>query len=141
MKVIGLGNEWRHDDGVGLEVARRLGGRGLDGEPIGLVEALAGDDGVVIVDAVSSGAPPGTLHRFDAAGEPLPARLFGTSSTHALGLAEALELARSLGRLPDRVLVYGIEAGDCSFGKGLTPRVAHAVNRVVEEVRACTKST
>lgn len=133
MKVIGLGNEWRSDDGAGLEVARRLGGVELPGEPIGLVEALDGP--CVLVDAVSSGAAPGTVHRFELDGDPLPAALFGASSTHALGLAEAVELARSLGRLPERVVVVGIEGGSFDFGKGLTPRVAAAVDHVTEELR------
>ena len=139
--VIGLGNDWRSDDGVGLEVARRLNGKALVGEPIGLVEALNGSDEVVLVDAVSSGAPPGTIHHFEAGSDPLPVRLFGASSTHALGLADAVELARSLGRLPSRVVVYGIEGGEFAFGQGLTPPVAAAADRVVEEVAACTSST
>jgi hydrogenase maturation protease len=141
MKVIGLGNDWRGDDAVGLAVARRLHGLVLAGEPIGLTEAFRGDDEAIVVDAVCSGAEPGTLHVFDAGGEPLPARLFGASSTHSLGLAEALELARALGCLPRRVRVYGIEAGDVSFGNGLTPAVAAAAEHVVEEVKACTRST
>jgi hydrogenase maturation protease len=140
MTVIGLGNEWRSDDGVGLEVARRLHGKSLDGEPIGLVQALNGDGEVVLVDAVSSGAPPGTVHRFEAGSTPLPAQLFGASSTHALGLAEAVELARALGCLPARVTVYGIEGAAFSFGNGLSPEVADAADRVVEEVRTCTRS-
>ena len=141
MKVIGLGNEWRGDDGAGPEVARRLGGQVLSGEPVGLVEALEGEDEVVLVDALSSGAAPGTVHVFEAGAEPLPARLFGSSSTHALGLAEAVELARSLGRLPRRVLVYGIEGAAFDYGTGLSPEVESAVGRVVEEVASCTKST
>jgi hydrogenase maturation protease len=134
MNVIGLGNEWRSDDGVGIEVARRLGGRMLGGEPIELAEALAGGPEVAVVDAVSSGAPAGTVHTFDATDEPLPSRLFGTSSTHTLGLAEALELARSLGRLPDRVIVYGIEGASFDFGKGLSPEVERAAEVLVEEL-------
>ncbi len=141
MKVIGLGNEWRGDDGVGIEVARRLRGTALDGEPIGLVQALNGDPDVVLVDAVSSGAPPGTVHVFEVGSEPLPAKLFGASSTHALGLAEAVELARALGQLPARVRVYGIEGAAFAFGKGLTREVEAAAERVVEEVTACTRST
>jgi hydrogenase maturation protease len=140
MNVIGLGNEWRGDDGVGVEVARRLHGKVLDGEPIGLVEALDGAGEVVLVDAVSSGSPAGTVHVFEAGSEPLPAALFGASSTHALGLAEAIELARSLGQLPGRVLVYGVEGENFAFGKGLSPEVAAAAERVVEEVKACTRS-
>lgn len=140
MNVLGLGNEWRCDDGVGPEVARRLDGRVLSGEAIDLVEALDGVDEVVLVDAVSSGAPPGTVHVFDAGPEPLPVTLFGASSTHALGLAEAVELARSLDRLPHRVLVYGIEGKCFGFGKGLSPEVEAAAGRVVEEVATCTRN-
>ncbi len=141
MSVIGLGNEWRCDDAVGLEVARRLGGRLLTGEPIGLVEALDGEDEVVLVDAVASDAPAGTVHAFDASSTPLPGTLFGASSTHALGLAEAVELARSLGRLPRRVVVYGVEGRSFAFGKGLSPEVAVAADRLVDEVSGCTRST
>ena len=136
--VIGLGNEWRSDDGVGPEIARRLGGTVLSGEPIGVVEALEGLDEVVLVDAVSSGAPAGTVHVFDASAEPLPVSVFGAASTHTLGLAEAVELARTLGRLPRRVLVYGIEGAGFDFGEGLSPEVEAAADRVVEEVSACT---
>jgi hydrogenase maturation protease len=140
VNVIGLGNEWRGDDGVGLEVARRLGGRLLAGEPIGLVDAFEGKDEVVLVDAVSSGAEPGTIHRFEAGTEPLPVQLFGAASTHALGLADAVELARSLGRLPRRVLVYGVEGENFDFGAGLSPAVAAAADRLTQEVPACTRS-
>jgi hydrogenase maturation protease len=146
VKVIGIGNEWRGDDGAGLAAAERAGGLALAGEPIALVEALgaAGGDEVVIVDAVSSGARPGTVHVFDAGLEPLPAELFGSPSTHALGLAEAIEIARSLGRLPARVRVYGIEGAQFDYGRGLSPEVDAAVGRVlaeIEEVEACTRST
>jgi hydrogenase maturation protease len=133
MRVIGVGNEWRGDDGAGLEVARRLGGRQLQGEPIGLVEALDGTDEVAIVDAVFSGAPPGTVHEFEAGANPLPVALFGSSSTHALGLAEAIEIARSLGRLPGRVRVLGIEGARFDYGRGLSPEVQAAVEE-------CTRS-
>jgi hydrogenase maturation protease len=133
MNVIGLGNEWRRDDAAGLEVARRIGGRQLDGEPVAPVEAIAGAAEVTIVDAVRSGAPPGTVHEFEAGAAPLPTRLFGASSTHALGLAEALELARSLGRLPVRVRVLGIEGERFDYGRGLSPAVEEAVVR-------CTRS-
>jgi hydrogenase maturation protease len=139
--VFGLGNEWRGDDGVGVEVARRVGGRVVEGEPIALVDALAGEDDVVVVDAVSSGADPGTIFRFEVGDEPLPVKLFGAPSTHALGLAEAVELARSLGRLPRRVLVYGVEGESFGFGQGLSVPVAAAADRLTEEVRACTSGT
>ena len=111
--IVGVGNAWRSDDGAGPALARRLGDdpRVLvyEGEPVGLIEAWAGADEVVIVDAVSSGAAPGTVHRLDARAEPLPNSELLRGSTHAFGLMETIELARALGRLPPQLLVYGIE--------------------------------
>ena len=107
--VLGLGNEWRGDDGAGLEVARAVraiappGARivEFEGEPSSLIDAWAGEREVVLVDAVSSGAPPGTVLRPDLLREPAPISAF-PRSTHHLGVAEAVELARALDRLPGR---------------------------------------
>ena len=76
--------------------------RVYEGEPVGLIEDWAGADAVIVVDAVSSGAPPGTIHRLDPLAEPIPAAL-SQGSTHAFGLAETIELARTLDRLPPRL--------------------------------------
>lgn len=140
--VIGIGNPWRHDDAAGVELARRLAAaapesvtvREQEGEPVALVDAWEGAEAAVIVDAVSSGAPPGTVHRFDAVSGPLPARTFA-HSTHALGLAEAIELGRALGRLPERLAVYGIEGERFDAGAGLSPAVERAVDRLCAELR------
>jgi hydrogenase maturation protease len=129
--VIALGNRFRRDDGAALAVAARLGGRAVvaEGEPVELLDLWQGAGDVVVIDAFCTGAPPGTIHRLDAAAAPLPAAL-GGASTHALGLAEALELGRALGRLPERLTVIGIEGADFGAGEGLTPAVAEAVARV-----------
>ena len=140
--VLGVGNQWRRDDAAGLEVARRLdrelprGVRVLEreGEPTGLLDAWQGEREVVLVDAVSSGAKPGTVHRLDAIAAPLPAELF-RASTHHMSVAEAVELARALGRLPERLELYGIEGADFGAGSGLTPEVEHAVERLAAELR------
>jgi hydrogenase maturation protease len=149
LKVIGIGNRFRSDDAAGLEVVARLRGSlpaGVEllereGEPTALIDAWAGADDVWVVDAVLSRAAPGTLHRLDAASGELPAELF-RASTHHLGLAEAVELARAVGALPARLVVYGIEAAELAVGEGLSPAVADAVERaagaVREEVLACT---
>jgi hydrogenase maturation protease len=139
--VVGVGNAYRGDDGVGLAAAGRVRGRVADtvdvlvceAEPSRLIEAWEGADAAVVVDAVSSGAAPGTLHRHDASVEALPSRAF-RSSTHAFGLGEAIELARALGTLPARVVVLGVEGGDFTAGRGLSPPVAAAVERVAEAV-------
>jgi hydrogenase maturation protease len=146
--VVGIGNAWQGDDAAGLAAARRLRERApegvvvkeLEGEPVSLVEALDGAEEVILVDAVRSGAEPGTVHRIDASSEPLPATL-SAASTHTLGVGEAIELARALGRLPRRVVLYGIEAESLAAGDELTPAVARAVDDVVELVVAeCTSS-
>jgi hydrogenase maturation protease len=134
-RVIAVGNRLRRDDGAGAAVLERLRGRlpagvalvEVGGEPSELLDAWEGAASAVVVDAVRTGAEPGSLHRFDASGEPLPART-GSASTHGLGLAEALELGRALGRLPARVVVVGIEAGDEGQGAGLSEPVAAAVD-------------
>jgi hydrogenase maturation protease len=114
--------------------------RELEGEPVSIVDALDGADRAFLVDAVSSGAAPGTVHRLDVSEEPVPAAL-SAASTHTLGVGEAIELARALGRLPARVVLYGIEAESIAAGDELTPAVAQAVGAVVEEVLAeCTSS-
>jgi hydrogenase maturation protease len=141
--VIGIGNAWRRDDAAGLEVARRLRAPALagvsiderEGEPAGLLEAWDGAESVLVVDAVSSGASPGTVYRFDAGAAPLPAATFG-HSTHALGLAEAVELGRALGRLPERLIVYGIEGERFDAGAGLSPAVDGAVDGLCDKLQA-----
>lgn len=114
--------------------------RELEGEPVSIVDALDGADRAFLVDAVRSGAAPGTVHRLDVSEEPVPATL-SAASTHTLGVGEAIELARALGRLPARVVLYGIEADSIAAGDELTPAVAQAVDTVVEEVLAeCTSN-
>ncbi len=139
--VIGVGNTFRGDDAVGLAVVARLRERTPDGvtvvpceqEPSRLMEAWEEASAVLVVDAVTSGAEPGTLHRFDASDEAIPTQVF-RSSTHAFGVGEAIELARALGKLPARVIVYGVEGGEFSSGEGMTAPVAAAVDGVVAAV-------
>jgi hydrogenase maturation protease len=136
--LVGVGNDWRGDDGAGLALARRLHGE-LAGvrvletrcDPAALLDAWSGADHVLVVDAVRSGAEPGTIHRI--ADGPLPAGMRG--STHALGLAEAVELSRALGRLPARLEIYGIEGARFEPGAGLTPPVARAVQTLCADLR------
>jgi hydrogenase maturation protease len=137
--VIGVGNAYRSDDAAGLHVARLLRERGVEalayeGEPVTLLDTFAGRDAVVLVDAVRSGAAAGTVHRADASERPLPTELGGVPSTHLLGVGEAIELARTLGRLPASVVVYGIEGESFEAGSELSPAVAAAVEQVVAEL-------
>ena len=141
--VIGAGNELRRDDAAGLETARRCADvpgvevREARGDMTSLADLWDATDRVVVVDAARSGAAPGSVHRFDATSVPLPAA-FGRGSTHALGVADAVELARALGRLPARLIVYGIEGEDFSAGEGMSEAVVRGVEdaatRIVGEL-------
>ncbi len=145
--VIGVGTPERGADAAGRLVAERLQAAppagvavlGLHGDALTLMETWAGAEAVVLVDAVVTGAPPGSVHRFDASERPLPARLTATSS-HDLGLAEALELSRALASLPPRVIVIGIEGDDFSAGSPLSPALRAAIGtataRAADEARA-----
>lgn len=139
--VVGVGNALRGDDAVGIAVAERLRGRvpedvdvvECEQEPSRLLDAWGGADVALVVDACASAEPPGTVYRFDVSGEPLPARVF-RSSTHAFGVGDAVELARALERLPRQVVVYGVEGGQFAAGAALSPEVESAVEQVAEEV-------
>ena len=138
-----MGNPWRCDDAAGLQVARLLAGTlppdvellEREGEPTALIDAWEGATVLWLVDAVSSGAAPGTLHRLDASNDELPTELF-RRSTHHVGVAEAVELARVLGRLPGRTVVFGIEGGSFEIGDQLTLAVAAAIEHTAAAVRA-----
>jgi hydrogenase maturation protease len=143
--VIGVGNEWRRDDGAGWAVARAVGaGLGgavevvlTDGEPARLLDAWAGVALAVVVDAVRTGAEPGSVHVLelgDVMAGVAPARSPGAS--HALGLDTAVRLGAALGRLPQRLVVVGVEGADFGDGQGLSPTVAGAVESAAAEVRA-----
>jgi hydrogenase maturation protease len=144
LTVIGVGNRWRHDDGAGIEVARRLAAEPSEGVRVvihdrGDVSSLADDwrtgEAAVVVDAASSGGGAGVIHRFDSTVSPLPAHASRTSS-HAFGVAEAVELARAIDRMPRSLVVYAIEGSCFDVGVGLTPEVERAVERLVAELRS-----
>lgn len=146
--VIGIGNEYRRDDGFGPLVVGRLTDRrardhrlaGIDlrisdGEPTRLIDLWTGADVAVIIDAVQDeDHHAGRRHELvldtlDELGEEPPA------GSHAIGLGSTVALARVLERLPRRLVVLAVSGTDFGFGEGLTPPVAAAVSPVVE--RAC----
>jgi hydrogenase maturation protease len=139
--VIGIGNLFRGDDGAGLIVAQKLRALALpgvivleqSGEGTALLEAWAGAGRVIVVDAVSSGSQPGTIHCLEVGDQPLPAHFSG-GSTHAFGLAEAVELARQLDRLPAQLTIFGIEGQDYDLASGLSPEVETAAGKLIAQI-------
>lgn len=141
--VIGLGNPDRGDDAAGLRVAAVLAARALPGvvveqaeaDALALMQRWQGFALVVLVDAAAPLAQPGRIHRLDASRQPLP-RDVALGSTHAFGLAETVELARTLGQLPGRLIVYAIEAAGFTRGAALSPEVAAAVGTAAARIAA-----
>jgi hydrogenase maturation protease len=138
--VIGVGNQLRGDDGAGLRVAELLTARGVeavrcDGEPIELLDLWASRPAAIVVDAVP-GTSPGRIWRLDAAAGELPAAFAERTSTHLIGLAEVIELGRSLGRLPTELTVIGIEGADFGLGRRLSAAVERAAAEVTSTLAA-----
>jgi len=136
--ILGCGNLDRSDDGAGLLVARRLRQLGIDarehsGETFALIEAWSGCAEVIVVDAAVSGAPPGAITVSDPRAAPLPARRF-RSSTHAFSVADTVELARVLDRLPSNLVVYTIEGRGFDHGGVPSPEVSEAIERLAQEI-------
>lgn len=130
-----LGSPFRGDDAVGPIAAERLRRAGVTvldcaDEPTRLLGEWQGLDTLVVVDAVCTGAPAGTLHHVDAGEGPLPGDL-RLASTHAVGVGEALELGRALGRAPRRVVLLGVEGAAFGMGDEMTPAVSSALDGLV----------
>jgi hydrogenase maturation protease len=152
--VIGVGSEFRCDDGAGPAVIDRLRGTVpanvellcSDGEPTRLMETWMHAAVAIVVDAVSGGdAAPGTLHRVvvpePAASQgtpPVPGQPESTApaSSHGLGLSEAIELSRVLSRLPALLILHGVQGEAFGFGQAFSPAVAAAIDDLTARVRA-----
>ena len=131
--IMGVGNEMRNDDRVGLVLARLLrreawpGVRIIEtgGDATIWLRFWAEAETVVLLDATMTGAQAGALHHCDLGRAPVDAPR--SASTHGLGLGHIVELARALDRLPSRLYIVGIEGADFGYGTVLSPAVAAAI--------------
>jgi hydrogenase maturation protease len=141
IRVIGVGNAWRGDDAVGLLAVRRLRDRlgpsveviEAEGDGLALLDLMEGIDHVILIDAVKGERRPGATVGLDLSKE----SRWGTvvpCSTHAMGVADAIDLARALGRLPKQVILYGIEIESVESGASLSGAVREGLDSVVEQV-------
>ena len=139
--VIGIGNEYRRDDGVGPAVAGAIKERTLPGvrvvtgieDPMDLLDAWSAAALALLVDAaVTSPSTPGRIRRCAASDVAAARRM----SSHRLNVAEAFALGQALGRVPDELVVFTVETADTGYGVGMTPAVAAAVTDVVDAVLA-----
>ncbi len=141
--LVGLGTLGGGDDAVGLLVAEQVADLHLARvqvavveDPTALLDLWPGREVVVVVDAVCSGAAPGCLQLLSTgtglAGLPgLATAVRSPGGTHGFGLAAVAELSRTLGRLPARLHVLGVEAQSFRTGAPLSPQVARALPAAV----------
>lgn len=141
--VIGVGNNDRGDDAFGLIVARRIADRAIphvtvlteqrEGSALFSAWEQSAANVSILIDAMSSGAQPGTLVRLEVAAQDFATQDF-LASTHGLGVEHAIELARALGVLPPRLVLYLVEGEQYDLGAGLSTGVEATVNPVVEAI-------
>ena len=142
-RILGVGSPFG-DDRAGWEACTQLCARShvaalvpepeiraLDRPGLLLVEHFAGTDGVILIDAVRSGAAIGTIHCLDGDGL---GRVRPWLSSHAGGVMEAVDLARALGDLPLRLRIFGIEADPTNGREFLSPAVSAALPELVRLV-------
>jgi len=139
-RIIGCGNRDRGDDAAGLLVVDRLRTLGLPaqactGEVLTLLDMWTAEDDVILIDAVRTGSAPGRIVEWDAIGRPLAAEAF-PRSTHSIGLRDAVEFGRHLGRLPRTLRIYGIEAHTFTHGAAPCLAVRDAVDQLAATLSA-----
>jgi hydrogenase maturation protease len=141
--LVGVGNEMRSDDALGILVAREIKRRfpgalrivEVANEGTSLIEAMDGAEELILVDALSAPDPPGTVLRFDLSETSMPASV-STPVGHAFGLTGAVEMARHLHRLPPVVHLYGI-VGQCfDLGSGLSDCVVKGIPELVQMIES-----
>jgi hydrogenase maturation protease len=142
--VIGLGSEYRRDDAIGVIVARRVVATspstvdlGPIGEPLELLNRWDGATIAVVIDAMRSGSPPGTLNVLNLDEDDAAARIDasdGWASTHGLNVLEVYRLAQVLGSAPSHLVLVGIEGARFENGFGLSPLVDRVVGPATELV-------
>jgi hydrogenase maturation protease len=141
--IAGFGNVLRGDDGFGVEVIRRLREDGglppdVDLMDVGTAgirlaqELLTPYDRLIIVDAMTRGATPGTVYVSEVQSVESPTDV----DLHLAVPARALAVAKALGALPRQVFIVGCEPREVDeLTTELTPDVAAAMETVLAHVR------
>ena len=139
--VVGVGNQYMGDDGVGIEVARELKKTNLGDEvlvlerqmlDISLLLLSENACKLIVVDAIKAGRPPGTIVRFTATDKGSPG--LNVPLSHDMQLADLVRLARKnkIGLCP--TVVIGVEPADCTIGEGMTDVVKDSLPAAVQAV-------
>ncbi|MFH1699876.1 MAG: hydrogenase maturation protease [Candidatus Zixiibacteriota bacterium] len=140
--IIGLGNDYRSDDGIGLYVSRCIEQNVIRGVSVingisdgtSLLDYWDGKDHVILIDAVSPNQSPGYLYKFDGLSENISEDLFTAFSTHSLNIQETIKLGKALGKLPQKLTIYGIEGEKFKPGNKLSKTVETSAKKLIMEI-------
>jgi hydrogenase maturation protease len=143
LSILGIGSPFG-DDRAGWSAAALLAAnpfvtcsagqievRTLDRPGSLLLAEFGQSNAVILIDAVCSGALPGTILRLEA---DTVSAAHSLLSSHGLGVAQAVGLARQLGGLPAQFVFFGLEVEHGFTGRGLSPAVTAALPRLVEQI-------
>ncbi len=140
--VAGLGNSYRGDDAVGPLVAELFARSSADvrdvgplAEPLDLLGRFDGADLVIVIDAVRSGAPRGTVRVIDVElHSSHDDETLGVTSTHGIGLVGVLRLAHAVGCAPRRLVLVAVEGDAFELGATMSDEVRSAVPEALRAV-------
>ena len=140
--IVGIGNDYRSDDGAGLYVARCIKRQNTKevsvvsgiGDGTSLLDLWDNREHAILIDSVSSGKPTGYIYKFDGLAEDISAESFTSFSTHAVSIPDTIFLGKRLGRLPKKLTIYGIEGDDFRPGNELSRPVKDAAEKLVDEI-------
>jgi len=140
--LLGIGNILMNDDAAGVLVIQALSEKFnfpeeltlLDGGTLGLdiLPYLEGIDRLLVVDAVETGDPPGTLIRMT--GDDIPLALATKVSPHQMGLKDLLLVADLQGYAPREMVLWGVQPGSIEMDIELSPEVAQSMGALQERV-------
>jgi len=139
--IIGIGNRYLRDDGIGIQVADEFTRRHLREDilvrsyqtvDLSLLATFEGASKIIVVDALKSGEPPGKVSRYTI----LPSKdaLVAIPAPHAVKLQDMFDIAIQTGLLTCPVTVIGIEPKDCTAGEGVSAELLHALPDVLDTV-------
>ena len=148
IKLIGLGQSFRGDDGIGIISVKRwmdqhpttannpsLHVEILESPGLALLDSLDGAKFALLVDAVQTGKPPGTIHHVSS--EDLDSFLPDSKSAHGWGVAETLFIEKQVNTIvmPEKILIIAIEAENFKVGTTISPLLDAKLPEIVKIIQ------
>ncbi len=141
IEVIGLGNRFTTDDGIGFLIADAIAAHDLRGvrvykyigEGISLTDLWQNASLAIVIDAVCADGLPGTVCRFEASPETINSGFFNYS-IHALHVGEAIEFSKTMNCTLPAIIIYGIHGADFGIGRQVTPEITTATPNIVAQI-------